>query len=276
MPPRAYVWSVHPIEHLRYVARSGGADVASLVQETAVALASLRGDHANLVLACRRIVERHPTAGPLWWLCSLVLTADRPSDAAWEVAELLEDDACPRVLAGALPDAARVLTIGWPDVAGAGLIRRGDVTVWCADSRHEASSFMQRLERFGVECEPVPAEQLAHAASAADVVLVDAVAACPTRLLVPVGSRVLAAAAASVGTPVWTVFGVGRRLPAEYVDTIAERNLTGAAPWGAELDELPLASVSTVITAAGSAVPGPEALRADCPFTPELLRASPI
>lgn len=276
MPSRAYVGAVHPIEHLRYVARSGGADVASLVQETAVALASLRGDHANLVLACRRIVERHPTAGPLWWLCSLVLTAERPSDAAWEVAELLEEDAAPRVLAGSLADAARVLTIGWPDVAGAGLIRRGDVTVWCADSRHEASSFMQRLERFGVESEPVPAEQLAHAATSADLVVLDAVAACPQRLLAPVGSRVLAAVAASVGTPVWTVVGVGRRLPVEYVEAIADRVLTGAAPWDAELDEIPLASVTRVVTADGSAVPGAEALRADCPFTPELLRASPI
>ena len=135
---------------------------------------------------------------------------------------------------------------------------------------------MQRLERFGVECEPVPTEQLAHAASAADVVLVDAVAACPTRLLVPVGSRVLAAVAASVGTPVWTVIGVGRRLPAEYVDTIAQRALAVAPSWNAELDELPLASVSCVVTADGNTVPGPDGLRADCPFTPELLRASPI
>lgn len=267
---------MHPIEHLRYVARSGGADVASLVQETAAALASLRGDHANLVLACRRIVERHPTAGPLWWLCSLVLTAEQPADAAWHVAEQLADDATPRVVAGVLPDAARVLTIGWPDVAGAGLVRRGDLTVWCADSRHEASAFMQRLERCGVDCEPVPAEQLAHAAAEADLVLVDAVAACAGGILAPVGSRVLAAVAASVGTPVWAVAGVGRRLPGEYVEAIAERALAGAAPWGAELDELPVASVAALVTPDGRAEPGPATLRADCPLTPELLRASPI
>ena len=65
-----YRRGVHPIEHLRYVARAQGADSASLVEETAMALGSLRFDPAGLVVACRRIVERHPFNGPLWWLCS--------------------------------------------------------------------------------------------------------------------------------------------------------------------------------------------------------------
>ena len=42
---------MHPIEHLRYVARARGADGSSLVREAATALASLRADHANLVRA---------------------------------------------------------------------------------------------------------------------------------------------------------------------------------------------------------------------------------
>src|SRR5690606_30000041 len=117
--------------------------------------------------------------------------------------------------------------------------------------------------------EPIPAEQLAHAAAAADLVVLDAVAACPQRLLAPVGSRVLAAVAASVGTPVWTVVGAGRRLPVEYVDAIAHRVLTGVSPWDAELDDLPLTAASCVVTSDGAAAPGPQALRADCPFTPE-------
>lgn len=269
---------MHPIEHLRHVARSGGADPTSLVHETAVALASLRSDHSNLVLACRRIVERHPTVGPLWWLCSHVLTAERPGEVAWQLAEQVEDDAAPRVLAAALPEQCRVLTIGWPDTAGAALMRRGDVTVWCADSRYDASSFMQRLERFGVECAPVPGEALVHAARAADVVLVDAVAASPARVLAPVGSAVLAAVAASVGTPLWLAVGLGRRLPPEYVDAIAARALAGSSssPWDAELDELQVVSISRVVGVEGAADPGANGLRSDCPFTPELLRTSPI
>ena len=69
---------MHPIERLRYVARASGADQAVLVRETAGALAAFADDPAGLVTACRRIVSRHPGSGPLWWLCSRVLTATEP------------------------------------------------------------------------------------------------------------------------------------------------------------------------------------------------------
>ena len=58
-----------------------------------------------------------------------------------------------------------MLTVGWPAVGGAALARRGDVRVLAADSRHQASGFLQRLERSDVECEPVPAESLARRCS---------------------------------------------------------------------------------------------------------------
>ena len=41
---------MHPIEHLRYVARAQGADPTSLVEETAHALGSLRFDPSGLVV----------------------------------------------------------------------------------------------------------------------------------------------------------------------------------------------------------------------------------
>ena len=72
---------MHPIEHLRYVARARGADPVSLVRETISAFGGLRHEPAGIVLAARRIVERHPTAGPLWWLCSHVLGATDPFSA---------------------------------------------------------------------------------------------------------------------------------------------------------------------------------------------------
>ena len=49
------------------------------------ALASLRADHANLVIASRRIVERHPDVGPLWSMCARLLTSDDPTELAWQV-----------------------------------------------------------------------------------------------------------------------------------------------------------------------------------------------
>lgn len=264
--------AVHPIEHLRYVARARGADASSLVREAATALASLRADHANLVIAGRRIVERHPEVGPLWWMCAQLLTSDDPTERAWQIAGQIEDDPTPRRVAAALPDEATVLTIGWPELGGAGLMLRGDARVLCADSRFEASGFMQRLERYDVECEPVPAESIARAAAAADVVLLEALAAAPSRALAPIGSHVLAAVARSVDTPVWLVAGVGRRLPVEYVDAIGERVVD--AGWDGDVDDLPLHLVTHVVTEDG--LDAVASLRPACPFAPELLRTSPF
>ena len=270
----AYRTGVHPIEHLRYVARASGGDASSLVREAAIALASLRVDPANLVIACRRIVERHPELGPVWWLCSRLLTSHDPSVLAWELADEIDADPTDRQIARALPDEAVVVTIGWPDVGGAALMRRGDVSVLCADSRYQASSFLQRLERFEITCDPVPGESLARAAAAADLVLIEAVAASPQRVLAPVGSHVVAAVAASVGTPVWLATGVGRRLPIQYVDAIAERVIAGSVVWELELDDVPVELITHVGSIDGVSDELADALAPDCPFAPELLRTS--
>jgi hypothetical protein len=267
---------MHPIEHLRHVARSRPIDETELVREAAVALGSMRARGPDLVVACRRIVERHPQVGPLWWLCSRLLTSDRPSDLAWEIADEIDADRTASVLAGALADDITVLTIGWPAVSGAGLTGRGDVRVLCADSRHEASAFLRQLERAGVECDPVPAESLARAIAASDVVLLDGVAASQRRILAPIGSHVVAAVAASVGVPVWCTLGLGRRLPVEYVDAIAEMIVDAADPFDLDVDDLPIQLVSRVVTAAGLATDVANALRAECALAPELLRSSPI
>ncbi len=266
---------MHPIEHLRHVARARGADASSLVREAAAALASLRADPANLVISCRRIVERHPEVGPLWWMCARLLTTDDPTMLAWEIADQIDDDPTPRVLAAAFDDGATVLTIGWPQVAGEAIMRRGDVEVLCADSRYAASGFMQRLERYAVECEPVPSEALARAANHADVVVIEAAAASTQRVIAPVGSHVIAAVARSVDTPVWLVAGIGTRLPIEYVDAIAEHAID-ASSWDGDLDDLPLDLVTHVASSDGLTDDLATGLRADCPFAPELLRFSPF
>ena len=151
-------------------------------------------------------------------------------------------------------------------------MRRGDVKVLCADSRHQASSFMQRLERHEIDCEPIPAEALALAASTADLVIIETIAASPSRVLAPVGSHVVAAVARSVRTPVWLAAGVGRRLPVQYVDAIAERVLVSSAVWDLELDDLPVDLVTHVGSVDGVSGDVAVALRSDCPFAPELLR----
>ena len=66
---------MHAIERLRYVARAGGGDDTDLACEAAAALAGLSADRRALVLSCQRLVEHHPTCGPLWWVCAHALAA---------------------------------------------------------------------------------------------------------------------------------------------------------------------------------------------------------
>ena len=125
---------MHPIERLRYVARASSGDQRMLVRETASAIAGLDLDPAGLVVACRRIVERHPTAGPLWWLCASLLAANDPFREAWGLADYVDDDPTPNQLMHLLPDDATVCVVGWPDLAGEALMRRGDATVLVIDA----------------------------------------------------------------------------------------------------------------------------------------------
>ena len=159
---RGRVRQVHPIERLRYVARSSGADPALVVRETAGALAGLGLDPAGLVTACRRIVERHPTSGPLWWLCARTLTAAEPLAEAWRCVEAIECDTTADELAMTLPDESTVCVVGWPDLVAQALIRRGDVLVLAVDAADgglygHGGGLARRLQRADVEVEEVAA-----------------------------------------------------------------------------------------------------------------------
>jgi hypothetical protein len=270
---------VHPIERLRYVARARGADAEALVIETASALRGLGLDPSGLVVACRRIVERHPTCGPLWWLCSRLLTAPDPARAIRAAVEEMTADATVDRLIEALPDDAVVATIGWPALTAEALGSRGDVRVLAVDADHVTSAMVQRLERQEVECDLVPTHAAAIAAAEADVVLVEADAVTIGRAVVPIGSVLLAATAPLGDTPVWLVAGRGRRLPADVVDTIIARTRPSGDvgdPFGAEFEALPTSVVTHVVGPDGRALCSPDALRSECELAPELLRASPM
>lgn len=234
----------------------------------------MRFDPSGLVVACRRILERHPECGPLWWLCARLAVATDPVELAWEIADEIDRDPTAREVSAAVPDDATLVTIGWPDVAGAALCRRGDVHVLVVDSRHGASAFLQRLERSDVPCDPVQPEAVSHAVAAADVVVLEADAVSPDRAIVAVGGAAAAAVAARCGVPVWLVAGVGRRLPDEYLTAMIERTGTGRVPWELDHDVVELDAFDAVVGPGGSCRPADVA--PECPFAPELLRASPI
>ncbi len=267
---------MHPIERLRYVARARGADPEALVVETASALRGLGLDPSGSVVACRRIVERHPTCGPLWWLCSRLLTGPDPARAIRAAVDEITTDPTAGRLADALADDVTVATVGWPLLISDALVHRGDVRVLAVDADNLTSQFVQRLERQDVDCELVPTHAAAVAAAEADVVLVEAEAVSTEHALVPIGSAVLAASAALVGTPVWLVAGCGRRLPSPVLDVIVERARPPHDPFAAEVEVLPVSAAGSVVGPAGRIPRTPDALRPECELAPELLRPSPI
>ena len=274
-PPVAATFSnVHPIEHLRYVARAQGADPASLVDETAHALGSLHLDSAGLVVACRRIVERHPFTGPLFWLCSGVTTSAEPYEAVWELAAEMRADRTGAELAAELPDGASVVTIGSPDVVGQGLVRRGDVRVLALDVGHTATGFVQHLERYDVEYEPVDAGAAGAATRSADIVLVEALAVDSGRAIVPLGSSTIAATASTWGTPVWLVAGVGRRLPTPMIDSMVrqiEKLGEEHDPWNLDVEMISTTFFTDVVGPHGRVPMGPPAIVPECQLAHELI-----
>ncbi|MDQ2753948.1 MAG: hypothetical protein M3R71_00170, partial [Actinomycetota bacterium] len=98
---------MHPIERLRYVAGAQGADPGLLAREAAEALGDMaRMEPAGLVPACRRLVERHVTSGPVWWLSARVLGGVTPAAAAREAAAELDADPTEGNLSRLLPEDA--------------------------------------------------------------------------------------------------------------------------------------------------------------------------
>src|SRR5437763_9482865 len=115
------------------VARAAGEGPALVAQEAAGALVAFGDDPAGLVTACRRLVDRQPTSGPMWWLAARVLCAGDPTAEAWRAADFLHRDPTPTVLTATIPDDAVVCVVGWPSQTATALARRGDVAALVVD-----------------------------------------------------------------------------------------------------------------------------------------------
>jgi len=264
---------MHPIERLRDVARAEGAGPSLLVRESAEALAGFAADPAGMVTACRRLVDRHPAVGPVWWLAARVLAASEQRAEAWRAAEDVDSDTTPQVLAGLLPDDATVVLLGWPEQAAEAVRRRGDLEVLVVDCGGEGSDLGRRLRAAGLDALDVPDGGVGAAAAEADLVLLEASALGPGGFVAPSGSRAAAAVACRAGTPVWVVAGVGRVLPGRLWDALVDRmDGGGAEPWDRYDEVVPLDLAGQVVGPGGTVPAGDAPRRADCPVAPELLR----
>lgn len=262
---------MHPIERLRYVARASGASQDALVQETARALISFDDDPQGLVTACRRIVSRQPSSGPLVWFAARVLAAGDARSEIWEAAGDVAADATPKELAHALPDDATVVVIGWPDMVSAALPRRGDLDVLVVDALGEGSGLVQALLSRDCEALDVPQSGLGAAVSEADLVLLEATAVGPSEFLAVSGSRAAAAVARHAQVPVWLVAGVGRLLPQRMWDGLRAR-LRSVDPWDDDDEVVPLDLVDEIVGPTGVQPTADALRRTDCPVVPELFK----
>jgi hypothetical protein len=263
---------MHPIERLRMVARAVGEGPALVAQEAAGALVAFGDDPAGLVTACRRLVDRQPTSGPIWWLAARVLCSSDPTTEAWRAVELLQDDRTPQQLAAALPDGAVVTVVGLGEHTGDALVRRGDLEVLLVDDDGVDPALIRRLQRADTVLDTVPASGMAAAVAASDIVVFEASALGPGGLVAPSGSRAAAAVAHHAERPVWAVGGVGRTLPARLWTALAARIDEDDEPWLAPEEVVPPDLVDNVVGPDGVR-PTHEAIAdADCPVAPELLK----
>ncbi|MDR3649631.1 MAG: hypothetical protein P4L20_11110 [Acidimicrobiales bacterium] len=121
---------MHPIERLRYVARSGWAPPAVLAAEAAWALGDLSlHEESAVVPACRRLLDRHPGCGPLWWVAARILTAGDAVEEAERCADLLESDPTSDLLREDLAGERRAVRHG-----GVGDVASADVVVVGVDA----------------------------------------------------------------------------------------------------------------------------------------------
>src|SRR5437660_3832641 len=193
---------MHPIERLRMVARAAGEGPALLAREAAGALVAFGDDPAGLVTACRRLVDRQPTSGPMWWLAARVLAAGDPAGEAWRAAAEVESDPTPSALCAHLPESGTVTVLGWGDQVGPALRRWGGLEVLVVGVGGRWSDLASRLTRAGVDAVDVPESGIGAAVAASSLVLLDAGALAPGGFVATSGSRAAAAVGRHAGVPV--------------------------------------------------------------------------
>lgn len=263
--------AVHPIERLRYVARAGDVPTAPLVREAALALATFAHDPVELVTACRQLIERRPSSGPLLWVTARMVTGTDPSTEAWDAVEALERDTTVRELAHALPADASVLVIGASEQCGEAVMQRGDVEVLVADTVGEGYGLIRQLEAYDHAVADVPAAGVGAAAREADLVLIEAEMMHEGGALARSGSLAAAAVARAAEVPIWLVAGVGRVVPSRMFEWAAAAD-DDIDPWDATLEVVPIDLVDRVVGPSGLQPVAEIRYRVDCPVAPELFR----
>lgn len=264
---------MHPIERLRWIARADGESAISLASEAASTLGELASIEPVAVLtACRRLLERHPACGPLYWAAARLLVAADPAEAAEEaVAELWNDETpqhVARALAASLVPGSVVVTSEPAEIVGEALRRRGRYSVRLVAELTGLRSSVRSLAAAAEDVTGYDRDECEAALDGADAALVEALAAGPALVLLSPAGAVLARAAGDSGVPAWLCVGAGRSLPGPLA--------AGAARAASEAGAAELLSPDEFALAVGPDGPGDPAVvvaSATCPPGGELLAA---
>ena len=250
-----------PFEWLRSVARSR-SDEDHLANEAASALSALAHDPAQLVVACRRLLDHHRSNGALWWLASHMLASPDPGTAARHCHDLLIADRTASRLRDALPlcnEGETVAAVGWAAPIADALEERFDIEVVAIiddDHHHARRTASDRASLI---------EPWEIAASNATLLLVSALAASPTHLLITQSAHESLLEAPSA--ELWVVMSVGRLVAPRVFEAIRCATETDESLHVIDYDR-----ISKVVGSRAVDVPADVASRLDCPVAQELLR----
>ena len=237
-----------------------------------MALADFVGDEAGLLIACRRILDRQSSSGPLVWLAAHVLGAPNQRKALWDAVELLESDQTMAALAYSLPDNAVVGAVGWTDALSSLARKRGDVGFVVVDTDGNVEYQTDRLLDDGVNITAVDAEAMAQGLFDATHLLVELDALGPEHGLAVLGSFPAAAVARQIDIPVWGIATTGVALGERMYAGLNRRwNEQAGEPRSLRLrEELPVALLDQVVTTSGLQTVDEAVRSGGCPIVPEL------
>ena len=237
-----------------------------------MALADFVGDDASLLIACRRILDRQPSCGPLVWLAAHILGAPNQRQALWTAVEELEEDQTLAALAYELGDDPVLATIGWSDNLTDLARKRGDLGFVVVDTDGSVEYQVDRLDDAGHAMTLVDAEATAQGLFEANHLLIEFTAIGPEQGLAPVGSFAAAAVAKHLNVPVWGVAETGVALGERMYGGLVRRwnDAAGEPRYRRPLEEVPVSLLDQVITANGAGTADQAQQRGGCPIVPEL------
>lgn len=254
------------MEWLRAIARSEDVPHDELAREAAAALAALADDRLGMVPACRRLLDRHPEVGPLWWACARMLSCDDPVAEAQAIRRDLDADQVGLSLALDLPNRIDITMVGWSPLAEELARRRPDIKVDLVSNGGVTFAEINGRGPEGPDWDldgriiDFQEDELERSIQAGHLLLVEAWAAGDDAYLTQTRMKQATLAAQRSGTEAWLVVGVGRRVPEPMFKVLQRRVADSTDPWLLASEVLGTSQVTRVVEPLGMPCPCPQEL----------------